>query len=68
MIKKHNFKQLLVWKESMDLVKHVYRITSTLPDQERFMLWLNVPMSKRPNVQMSKYPNIQISKYPKTSK
>lgn len=38
MIKKHNFKQLLVWKESMDLVKHVYRITSTLPDQERFTL------------------------------
>ena len=38
MIKKHNFKQLLVWKESMDLVKHVYRITSTLPEKERFTL------------------------------
>ena len=29
---------MLVWKESMDLVKHVYRITSTLPDQEQFTL------------------------------
>ena len=38
MIKEHNFKQLLVWKESMDLVKHVYLITSTLPDKERFTL------------------------------
>lgn len=38
MIKEHNFKQLIVWKESMDLVKHVYLITSTLPDKERFTL------------------------------
>lgn len=38
MIKEHNFKQLLVWKESMYLVKHVYLITSTLPDKERFTL------------------------------
>lgn len=38
MIKEHNFKQLIVWKESMDLVKHVYLITSTLPEKERFTL------------------------------
>lgn len=38
MIKKHNFKQLLVWKESMDLVKHVYRLTAVLPEKERFTL------------------------------
>ncbi len=38
MIKKHNFKQLRVWKESMDLVKQVYQITSALPEKERFTL------------------------------
>jgi len=38
LIKKHNFKQLRVWKESMDLVKQVYQITSALPEKERFTL------------------------------
>jgi len=38
LIKKHNFKQLIVWKESMNLVKQVYQITSKLPDHERFTL------------------------------
>ena len=35
---KHNFKELLVWKKSIDLVKSVYLITSTLPSEEKFGL------------------------------
>jgi four helix bundle protein len=35
---KHNFKELLVWKKSIDLVKSIYQITSMLPSLERFGL------------------------------
>ena len=35
---KHNFKELLVWKKSIDLVKLVYQILSLLPSEERFGL------------------------------
>jgi four helix bundle protein len=35
---KHNFKELLVWKKSIDLVKSIYQITSMLPSDERFGL------------------------------
>ena len=30
------YKELTVWKEAMDLVTEVYRLTSTFPDNERF--------------------------------
>ncbi len=35
---KHNFKELLVWKKSIDLVKSVYQLTSSLPPEEKFGL------------------------------
>ncbi len=35
---KHNFKELLVWKKSIELVKSIYQITSMLPSDERFGL------------------------------
>lgn len=35
---KHNFKELLVWKKSIELVKSIYHITSMLPSDERFGL------------------------------
>ena len=35
---KHNFKELLVWKKSIDLVKSVYLLTSALPSEEKFGL------------------------------
>jgi len=35
---KHNFKELLVWKKSIDLVKSTYQITAMLPSDERFGL------------------------------
>ena len=38
MKKKHNFRELQIWKESMSLVKKIYVLTSTLPSEERFGL------------------------------
>ena len=35
---KHNFKELLVWRKSIDLVKSVYQLTSSLPTEEKFGL------------------------------
>ncbi len=35
---KHNFKELIVWKKSRDLVKDIYRISSTFPKEEIFGL------------------------------
>lgn len=35
---KHNFKELLVWKKSIELVKSIYQITSLLPMDEKFGL------------------------------
>lgn len=34
----HNFRELIVWQKSVDLVTNVYRLTRTYPDSERFNL------------------------------
>ena len=34
----HNFKELIVWKKSRDLVKDVYTLTQKFPDNEKFGL------------------------------
>ena len=34
----HNFKELKVWKDSMDLANKVYAITRLFPDEEKFVL------------------------------
>ncbi|MFM8243150.1 MAG: four helix bundle protein [Crocinitomicaceae bacterium] len=38
MKKAHNFRELIIWKESMSLVKKIYVLTSKLPNDERFGL------------------------------
>ncbi len=38
MKKRHNFRELQIWKDSMILVKKVYNLTSKLPNEERFGL------------------------------
>ncbi len=38
MKKGHNFRELKIWKDSMDLVKDIYVITSELPIDEKFVL------------------------------
>lgn len=38
MKKAHNFRELIIWKESMSLVKKIYILTSQLPSDERFGL------------------------------
>jgi four helix bundle protein len=38
MEKAHNFRKLEVWNKSMLIVKKVYKMTSKLPDSERFGL------------------------------
>jgi four helix bundle protein len=35
---RHNFRELKIWKESMNIVKSVYLLTSQLPADERFGL------------------------------
>ncbi|MEH0158187.1 four helix bundle protein [Limibacter armeniacum] len=35
---KHNFKNLLVWQKSMDLVTEVYQLTRNFPESERYNL------------------------------
>ena len=35
---RHNFRELKIWKESMNIVKSVYLLTSQLPVDERFGL------------------------------
>ena len=37
-MKRHNFKKLQIWNESMLLINEVYKITSHLPDFEKFGL------------------------------
>ena len=37
-IKRHNFRELKIWHESMKIVKSVYSLTSNLPSDERFGL------------------------------
>lgn len=34
----HNYKNLKIWHEAMDLVTEIYSITSEYPDQERYGL------------------------------
>ncbi len=38
MSKAHNFRELKIWKESMELVKVIYSVTSQLPMEEKFGL------------------------------
>jgi four helix bundle protein len=38
MKKTHNFRELKIWRESMNLVKHVYALTNELPVNEKFGL------------------------------
>lgn len=33
---RHNFRELKIWKESMEIVKMTYRLTKELPQEERF--------------------------------
>ncbi len=35
---KHNFKKLIIWKNSLELVFETYRITKSFPIEERFGL------------------------------
>jgi len=35
---RHNFRELKIWKDSMNLTKNVYALTSQLPDEEKFGL------------------------------
>ena len=35
---KHNFRELTVWKKSMNLVFEIYKLTKELPDIEKFGL------------------------------
>ncbi len=34
----HNFRELNIWKRSMDLTRNIYELTSSLPKDERFGL------------------------------
>ncbi len=34
----HNFKELKVWREGIELVKEVYQLTNTFPSEEKFGL------------------------------
>lgn len=34
----HNFKELSIWKRSMDLTCLIYKVTQSLPNEERFNL------------------------------
>lgn len=36
--KAHNFRELKIWKESINLVKQIYLLTSDLPKDEKFGL------------------------------
>jgi len=36
--KSHNFRELKIWQESIDLVKEIYSLTNDLPTDERFGL------------------------------
>lgn len=37
-MKRHNFKKLQIWSDSMELIDATYKITSTFPDYEKFGL------------------------------
>lgn len=38
MTKTHNFRELQIWQNSMELTRNIYELTSTLPDDEKFGL------------------------------
>lgn len=33
---KHNFKKLIIWQESIELVIEIHKITKTFPSEEKF--------------------------------
>ncbi len=35
---KHNFKKLIIWQESLELVIETYKMTKTFPSEEKFGL------------------------------
>eukprot|EP00389_Voromonas_pontica_P000759 GDKH01001131.1.p1 GENE.GDKH01001131.1~~GDKH01001131.1.p1 ORF type:complete len:116 (-),score=0.31 GDKH01001131.1:59-406(-) len=35
---KHNFRELMIWKDSMQLVKSIYALTYKMPDNEKYGL------------------------------
>ena len=37
-MKRHNFKNLQIWQESIELITYNYEFTSTLPDYEKYGL------------------------------
>lgn len=37
-VKKHNYKKLLIWQKSRELVKEIYSISKKFPEDERFGL------------------------------
>jgi four helix bundle protein len=37
-MKRHNFKKLQIWNDSMELIQDTYKITSKFPDFEKFGL------------------------------
>ena len=34
----HNFRKLHIWNRAMELTEHIYRLTGTFPDDERYGL------------------------------
>lgn len=45
MEKGHNFRELQIWKESMELVKNVYLFTNLFPDSEKYGLCSQIQRS-----------------------
>jgi four helix bundle protein len=44
-MKKHNFRELIIWKDAMSFVKKVYLVSSKLPTDERFGFVLQINRS-----------------------
>ena len=44
-MKKHNFKELLIWQQAMDIVDDIYAITREFPKEELFGLSLQMRKS-----------------------
>jgi len=44
-MKRHNFKELLIWQLGMDIVEDIYRITKSFPKEEQFGLTLQLRKS-----------------------
>jgi len=41
----NNYKELMIWNKSMDLVEKVYRIVSSFPDEEKYGLTSQIQRS-----------------------